>query len=165
MQADTVGKVIQPAPDFSNLKRGDLVFWPGHVGIMASATDLLHANAYWMRVVTEPLADVLAPEARLRAVSARGPLQVPGWPGYHWYLVPRVGYPDRPTFDASRTALAENHAAAGRIASAGSEPGSTSAAAVASTYSLRSVSFSAPGVPGAVGDELISRRPLPSAAR
>jgi phospholipase/carboxylesterase len=55
------------------------------------------------------LADVLDPEARLRAVSARGPLTVPGWPGFHWYLVPRVGYPDRPTFDASRAALAELH--------------------------------------------------------
>ncbi len=55
------------------------------------------------------LADALDPEARLRVVSARGPLQVPGWPGYHWYLVPRVGYPDRPTFDASRAALAELH--------------------------------------------------------
>ena len=55
------------------------------------------------------LADVLDPEARLRVVSARGPLRVPGWPGYHWYLVPRVGYPDRPTFDASRAALAELH--------------------------------------------------------
>jgi phospholipase/carboxylesterase len=55
------------------------------------------------------LADVLDPERRLRVVSARGPLQVPGWPGYHWYLVPRVGYPDRATFDAAREALAELH--------------------------------------------------------
>jgi len=52
--------------DGGALRRGDLVFLPGHVGIMASATDLLHANAHWMRVVTEPLADVLArqPEGR-----------------------------------------------------------------------------------------------------
>src|ERR1700761_6711255 len=55
------------------------------------------------------LASALDPTERLRVVSVRGPLQVPGWPGYHWYLVPRVGYPDRPTFDASRTALAELH--------------------------------------------------------
>ncbi len=55
------------------------------------------------------LADVLDPERRLRVVSARGPLQVPGWPGYHWYVVPRVGYPDRATFDAAREALAELH--------------------------------------------------------
>src|ERR1700679_3515402 len=55
------------------------------------------------------LADVLDPGARRRAVSGRRPPTVPGWPGYHWYLVPRVGYPDRPTFDASRAALAELH--------------------------------------------------------
>ncbi|MBS1844947.1 MAG: alpha/beta hydrolase fold domain-containing protein [Actinobacteria bacterium] len=55
------------------------------------------------------LADALDPERRLRVVSARGPLQVPGWPGYHWYLVPKVGYPDRATFDAARAALGEVH--------------------------------------------------------
>ncbi|HVV89039.1 MAG TPA: phospholipase [Solirubrobacterales bacterium] len=55
------------------------------------------------------LADALDPERRLRVVSARGPLRVPGWPGYHWYLVPRVGYPDRASFDAARAALAELH--------------------------------------------------------
>jgi phospholipase/carboxylesterase len=55
------------------------------------------------------LADALDPAGRLRVVSARGPLQVPGWPGYHWYLVPRVGYPDRGTFEAARTALAALH--------------------------------------------------------
>lgn len=55
------------------------------------------------------LADALDPEGRLRVVSARGPLQVPGWPGFHWYLVPRVGYPDRASFEAAREALAELH--------------------------------------------------------
>jgi phospholipase/carboxylesterase len=55
------------------------------------------------------LADALDPERRLRVVSARGPLQVAGWPGYHWYLVPRVGYPDRGSFEAARAALAELH--------------------------------------------------------
>jgi phospholipase/carboxylesterase len=55
------------------------------------------------------LADALDPERRLRVVSARGPLQVPGWPGYHWYLVPKVGYPDRASFDAARAMLAELH--------------------------------------------------------
>ena len=55
------------------------------------------------------LADALDPERRLRVVSARGPLTVPGWPGFHWYVVPRVGYPDRASFDAAREALAELH--------------------------------------------------------
>ena len=39
---------------------GDLLFFPGHVGIMAEDHRLLHANAHWMAVVEEPLADVLA---------------------------------------------------------------------------------------------------------
>jgi phospholipase/carboxylesterase len=37
------------------------------------------------------------------------PLQLPGSPGYHWYLVPRVGYPDPESFAAARAALAELH--------------------------------------------------------
>jgi phospholipase/carboxylesterase len=55
------------------------------------------------------LADSLDPERRLRVVAARGPLQLPGSPGYHWYLVPRVGYPDPDTFAAARAALGELH--------------------------------------------------------
>ena len=55
------------------------------------------------------LADALDPRRRLHVVSPRAPLQLPGSPGYHWYLVPRVGYPDRDTFHAAREALAELH--------------------------------------------------------
>ena len=42
-------------------------------------------------------------------VSARAPLQVAGSPGYHWYLVPRVGYPDPDTFQAAFSSLAALH--------------------------------------------------------
>jgi phospholipase/carboxylesterase len=55
------------------------------------------------------LADALDPEQRLRVVTPRAPLTLPGSPGYHWYLVPRVGYPDPATFHAARGALAEFH--------------------------------------------------------
>jgi phospholipase/carboxylesterase len=55
------------------------------------------------------LADLLDPQRRLRVVTPRAPLQLPGSPGYHWYLVPRVGYPDRKSFEAARAALAELH--------------------------------------------------------
>jgi phospholipase/carboxylesterase len=55
------------------------------------------------------LADVLDPEARLHVVTPRAPLMLEGSPGYHWYLVPRVGYPDQATFRAARGALAELH--------------------------------------------------------
>jgi phospholipase/carboxylesterase len=56
-----------------------------------------------------PLADALDPERRLHVVTPRGPLTVPGWPGNHWYVVPRVGYPDRETFRASYDLLSRFH--------------------------------------------------------
>jgi phospholipase/carboxylesterase len=55
------------------------------------------------------LADFLDPRRRLRVVAPRGPLRLPGSPGFHWYLVPRVGHPDPETFEAARSALAELH--------------------------------------------------------
>jgi phospholipase/carboxylesterase len=56
-----------------------------------------------------PLADVLDPERRLHVVTPRAPLQLPGWPGYHWYVVPRVGYPDVETFHDAYRRLAAYH--------------------------------------------------------
>jgi phospholipase/carboxylesterase len=55
------------------------------------------------------LADVLDPERRLHVVTPRAPLTLPGWPGYHWYTVPRVGYPDHDTFHAAFSELASFH--------------------------------------------------------
>jgi phospholipase/carboxylesterase len=55
------------------------------------------------------VAEALDPGRRLRVVTPRAPLSLPGSPGYHWYLVPRVGYPDHDTFHAARDALAELH--------------------------------------------------------
>ncbi len=42
------------------LRRGDMIYFPGHVGLMIDDTQLLHANAHWMSTVIEPLADVVA---------------------------------------------------------------------------------------------------------
>jgi phospholipase/carboxylesterase len=44
-----------------------------------------------------PLLDVLDPDRRLAAATARGPLSLPPG-GAHWYVVERVGYPDPATF-------------------------------------------------------------------
>ncbi len=55
------------------------------------------------------LGDVLDPQRRLHLVTPRGPLQVPGWPGHHWYVVPRVGHPDPATFHAAFDRLAAFH--------------------------------------------------------
>jgi cell wall-associated NlpC family hydrolase len=41
--------------DLGGLKRGDLVFWNGHVGIMTDGATLLHANGHHMLTVSEPL--------------------------------------------------------------------------------------------------------------
>jgi cell wall-associated NlpC family hydrolase len=38
---------------------GDIVFWKGHVGIMINKTNIIHANAYHMKVLSEPLSDVI----------------------------------------------------------------------------------------------------------
>lgn len=42
------------------LQRGDLVFFPGHVGIMADESNLIHANGAAMAVSIEPLTDATA---------------------------------------------------------------------------------------------------------
>jgi phospholipase/carboxylesterase len=55
------------------------------------------------------LASVLDPEERLHVVTPRAPLQLPGQPGFHWYVVPRVGFPDPGTFWAARAELADFH--------------------------------------------------------
>jgi phospholipase/carboxylesterase len=55
------------------------------------------------------LADLLDPQQRLQVVTPRAPLVLDGSPGYHWYLVQRVGYPHRETFHAAHEALAELH--------------------------------------------------------
>ncbi len=55
------------------------------------------------------LADVLDPAQRLHVVTPRAPLTLPGSPGYHWYAVPRVGYPDPDTFRAAHRELASFH--------------------------------------------------------
>jgi phospholipase/carboxylesterase len=55
------------------------------------------------------LAAALDPERRLHVLTPRAPLQPPGSTGYHWYLVPRVGYPDPQTFREAFETLAELH--------------------------------------------------------
>ena len=56
MQEATLGERLL-VNDLDGLKRGDLVFWNGHVGIMTDENTLLHANGHHMMVVAEPLKD------------------------------------------------------------------------------------------------------------
>ncbi len=55
MQADALGTPVTR----NDLQRGDLVFWKGHVGIMADEATLLHANGHTMDVAREPLEDAI----------------------------------------------------------------------------------------------------------
>jgi cell wall-associated NlpC family hydrolase len=55
MQEATLGERLPEPIDFTTLKRGDLVFWKGHVGIMVDAEHLIHANGFHMRVEVERL--------------------------------------------------------------------------------------------------------------
>jgi cell wall-associated NlpC family hydrolase len=64
-QAKAIGEAVT---DFEDLRRGDIVFFSGHVGIMTGPERLLHANAFHMMVTEEPLADVVARGAQVTGV-------------------------------------------------------------------------------------------------
>ena len=49
----------------SNVERGELIFWNGHVGVMRDEEQLLHATGEFMEVVSEPLSEVVARRKRL----------------------------------------------------------------------------------------------------
>ncbi|WP_323766098.1 NlpC/P60 family protein [Marinovum sp.] len=56
----------QTLPEDASLRRGDLLFWKGHVGWVAGADLLLHANAHHMAVAHEPL------QAAIARIEAQG---------------------------------------------------------------------------------------------
>ncbi|AQS41913.1 MAG: Cell wall invasion-associated protein [Candidatus Tokpelaia hoelldobleri] len=57
MQAATIGKQLKAN---GKLRRGDLVFWRGHVAIMADSENIIHANGASMDVRLEPLHEAVA---------------------------------------------------------------------------------------------------------
>jgi len=63
MQEMTVGKLSS----LGELRRGDLVFWKGHVAIARDGTTLLHANAHAMAVAIEPVREAIA---RIKAAGS-----------------------------------------------------------------------------------------------
>jgi cell wall-associated NlpC family hydrolase len=58
MQEAALGTAVSANP--SALKRGDLIFWKGHVAIARDRDSLLHANAFHMAVAIEPIVDAIA---------------------------------------------------------------------------------------------------------
>jgi hypothetical protein len=58
MQEKALGMAVPTGlPD---LRRGDLVFWKGHVAIARDGATLVHANAFHMAVAVEPVAEAIA---------------------------------------------------------------------------------------------------------
>jgi cell wall-associated NlpC family hydrolase len=60
MQEAALGIPVDPGSDLSDLRRGDLIFWEGHVAIVRERGSLLHANAFHMAVAIEPIAEAVA---------------------------------------------------------------------------------------------------------
>ena len=75
MQETSIGKALDITGGLPDLRRGDLVFWQGHVGAMCDTETLLHASGYQMQVVREPLAAVVGrlDKANLPVTTVRRP--------------------------------------------------------------------------------------------
>jgi cell wall-associated NlpC family hydrolase len=58
MQEHTLGAPL-PTEDIASLRRGDLLFWKGHVAIVRDERSLVHANAFHMAVAIEPTEEAL----------------------------------------------------------------------------------------------------------
>lgn len=52
LQCNALGDLLD---DGAELQRGDLIFWPGHVGMMVDPATMIHANGHAMAVTYEPL--------------------------------------------------------------------------------------------------------------
>jgi cell wall-associated NlpC family hydrolase len=59
MQEAALGAPV-PHAALSDLRRGDLLFWKGHVAIVRDRDSLIHANAFHMAVAVEPIADAVS---------------------------------------------------------------------------------------------------------
>src|ERR1700722_15259347 len=59
MQQDGLGRTLDQT-EAKKLKRGDLIFWKGHVAIARDADTIVHANAYYMATVVENTRDAIA---------------------------------------------------------------------------------------------------------
>jgi len=66
MQQDGLGRLLDTA-EVKRLKRGDLLFWKGHVAIARDADTIVHANAFHMAVVIENTRNAIA---RIKAAGS-----------------------------------------------------------------------------------------------
>lgn len=58
MQETALGTALSPE-QWSRLKRGDLMFWKGHVAIVRDSDSIVHANAHHMATAIEPIAEAI----------------------------------------------------------------------------------------------------------
>jgi cell wall-associated NlpC family hydrolase len=58
MQERALGSLIELTA--GDVRRGDLLFWQGHVAIARDAMTLVHANAFHMAVASEPVTEALS---------------------------------------------------------------------------------------------------------
>jgi Bacterial dipeptidyl-peptidase Sh3 domain/NlpC/P60 family len=58
MQEQALGAPL-PTGDLAGLRRGDLIFWKGHVAIVRDQQSIVHANAFHMAVAVEPVGEAL----------------------------------------------------------------------------------------------------------
>lgn len=66
MQEAALGTAVPPS-QWLDLKRGDLIFWKGHVAIVRDGATIVHANAHHMATAVEP---VQAAIARIKAAGS-----------------------------------------------------------------------------------------------
>jgi cell wall-associated NlpC family hydrolase len=66
MQQNSLGGTLDPA-ESKQLRRGDLMFWNGHVAIVRDADTIVHANAHHMATAIENTADAIA---RIKAAGS-----------------------------------------------------------------------------------------------
>jgi hypothetical protein len=80
VQEKALGRELAPSIRLSQVRRGDLVFWKGHVAIVRNDASLVHANAFHMAVAFEPIAQAIE---RIRAtgseVTSVRRLDLPGY--------------------------------------------------------------------------------------
>jgi cell wall-associated NlpC family hydrolase len=70
MQQAELGAKVEIPDVLEGMQRGDLIYWKGHVGIMADSITLVHANAHHMQVVAETLPEAIERISKLGAEIA-----------------------------------------------------------------------------------------------
>jgi cell wall-associated NlpC family hydrolase len=66
MQQDGLGRAMDQS-EAKKLRRGDLIFWNGHVAIVRDADTIVHANAHHMATVIEATREAIA---RIKAAGS-----------------------------------------------------------------------------------------------